>query len=396
MWPVELLLDAVGGVLFFTPWARRRKHTKQVITAAKTFVWSYEDLPEWNAKTGMGMLRKAAWTGEVEKCEKILSALQPKLPCQTAREWLDILVVAVSVAMAFRAYFYEPFNIPTGSMQPTLYGNHSETCAVNEATFWDKGPQKWLKWAWTGSMYYHYTAPVNGNVAFRDRRDGYLDMAIVSAGYVTEVGKIPADVVQVRDNFGQPVAALPTLPNGIKHGDYVRTGQELWSGRIVTGDFLFVNRWIWNFRKPRRGEVMIFATTGIPGLQQGTHYIKRMVGVPNEELTIRDGKLWSNGVAQTAPERIAQITARQKFAPWAYPYAGFRASGDARFAVAGRTIAAEGDIVKLGADEFFACGDNSPNSFDSRYWGPVPGKNLVGLAGGVFWPFGSPRWGNIK
>ena len=37
------------------------------------------------------------------------------------REWLDTLVVAISVAMAFRAYFYEPFNIPTGSMQETLW-----------------------------------------------------------------------------------------------------------------------------------------------------------------------------------------------------------------------------------------------------------------------------------
>ena len=47
---------------------------------------------------------------------------------QIGREWLDTLVVAISVAMAFRAYFYEPFNIPTGSMQPTLYGNHYEPC----------------------------------------------------------------------------------------------------------------------------------------------------------------------------------------------------------------------------------------------------------------------------
>ena len=42
------------------------------------------------------------------------------------REWLDTLVVAISVAMCFRAYYYEPFNIPTGSMRPTLYGNYTE------------------------------------------------------------------------------------------------------------------------------------------------------------------------------------------------------------------------------------------------------------------------------
>ena len=41
------------------------------------------------------------------------------------REWLDTLVVAISVAMAFRAYFYTPFKIPTGSMQETLWGWHT-------------------------------------------------------------------------------------------------------------------------------------------------------------------------------------------------------------------------------------------------------------------------------
>ena len=41
------------------------------------------------------------------------------------KDWLDTLVVALSVVMAFRTYFYEPFNIPTGCMIPTLYGNHS-------------------------------------------------------------------------------------------------------------------------------------------------------------------------------------------------------------------------------------------------------------------------------
>ena len=54
------------------------------------------------------------------------------------------------------------------------------------------------------------------------------------------------------------------------------------------------------------------------------------------------------------------------------------------------------DEVKLAADEYYACGDNSPNSFDSRYWGPVPAKNLCGIAGGVFWPIVNPRWGRIE
>ena len=51
--------------------------------------------------------------------------------------------------------------------------------------------------------------------------------------------------------------------------------------------------------------------------------------------------------------------------------------------------------MKLGPAEYYACGDNSPSSYDSRYWGPVPAANLRGIAGGVFWPF-THRWGPIE
>ena len=50
------------------------------------------------------------------------------------------------------------------------------------------------------------------------------------------------------------------------------------------------------------------------------------------------------------------------------------------------------DEYKLGKNQYFMLGDNSKNSLDSRYWGPVPRKSLVGTASTVFWPF-SHRWG---
>ena len=45
----------------------------------------------------------------------------------------------------------------------------------------------------------------------------------------------------------------------------------------------------------------------------------------------------------------------------------------------------------LGDDEYFACGDNFNNSYDSRYWGPVPGSKLRGVGSVVFWPFNGWR-----
>ena len=88
---------------------------------------------------------------------------------------------------------------------------------------------------------------------------------------------------------------------------------------------------------------MIFSTTGIDRLPQGTHYIKRMKARPGESYVLE------------------------------HP-------------VEGRPTE-----VKMGKDEYFACGDNFNNSFDSRYWGTVPRANLRGEGAFVFWPFNGWR-----
>ena len=309
----------------------------------------------------------------------------------TCKEWFDTFVVAISVAMAFRAYFYEPFNIPTGSMMPTLYGNHTVVAKPSDATVWDKGPLKLLKWAWTGDWFKTVEAPASGTLMMQPNQNNGCIRLFVS----TLPGKtydIPTDA------FGRGADGTPYLPNGLRPGSHVRAGELLWCGTVKSGDFLFVNRWIWNFRHPRRGEVMIFATTGLDGVQQGTHYIKRMAGLPGETLTMDPPRLVVNGEPVPEEGRLGQIMRREKFSPDAFPYPGFNFSGtdDPRFDVPGRTLAKAGDEVMLGPDEYYACGDNSPASYDSRWWGPVPGKLLRGRAGGVFWPFGSPRWGIIR
>ena len=239
------------------------------------------------------------------------------------REWLDTLVVAISVAMAFRAYFYEPFNIPTGSMQPTLWGYHTKAGAAKGA--WDVFPLSIAKWLWTGEKTVDYKAPVSGMVRARGRGDGFADVAV---GASTKTFKLPTDAC------------------GAIVGKYLRAGDTLWKGTIATGDFIFVNRWAWNFRRPRVDDVMIFSTTGIDALPQGTHYIKRMKATPGQTYVLE------------------------------HP-------------VPGRP-----EVVTMGEDEYFACGDNFNNSNDSRYWGNVPGRQLRGLGSVVFWPFSG--WRIIK
>ena len=104
------------------------------------------------------------------------------------KEWLDTLVVAISVAMAFRAYFYEPFKIPTGSMQETLWGYHTE--AGKEKSAWDAFPLSLAKWAWSGERVVDWTAPVSGTVRCQPRNDGF---ATVRVGLSPETWSLPTD-----------------------------------------------------------------------------------------------------------------------------------------------------------------------------------------------------------
>ena len=236
------------------------------------------------------------------------------------REWLDTLVVAISVAMAFRAYFYEPFKIPTGSMQETLWGWHTEVDKPKGG--WDAFPLSLLKLAWTGERVVEWKAPTSGSVRCVPRRDGFADVFVGTS----------------REHHELPMDACREL-----HGKFVRSGETLWKGAITSGDFIFVNRWKWNFWQPKDGQVMIFSTTGINGLPQGTHYIKRMKARPGETYLLE----------HPVPNRPVSVT--------------------------------------MGENEYFACGDNFNNSYDSRYWGTVPRDNLRGEGSFVFWPFNGWR-----
>jgi len=383
-----------------------RKELKQIIHQADILLDSQEDimnagqlafLNEHIAKANAALVSddRDVIVGAGNELVVCVDKLDPPKSFATFREWFDVLVVAISVAMAFRAYFYQPFKIPTGSMQPTLYGIHTLSRPATDATFLDQQPLKFFKWLVTGQSFKIIRAKASGAVDIKayeqSRKPGYTPVVVAGVAHY-----VPNDVVE-RSTFGEL-----RIKGGVGNGLRVKQGDVLWSGVITSGDFLFVNRWKWNFCHPRRGEIMVFSTTGLSGATPSTHYIKRMTGLPGETLQIQAPNLLVNGKPVTEPERIGQIARQEHYAAWAATcadwqpdYAGFIPGPHAR-SIPGKTLANANETVTLKSDEYYAMGDNSTNSGDSRYWGPVPERNLLGPASFVHWPFTSPRWGVIK
>lgn len=289
-----------------------------------------------------------------------IEALMPKRPWAWLRENLEIIVVALAVAMAFRTYFVQPFKIPTSSMSPTLYGIHYEPCAKPGVT--DYMPLNMAKWLTTGEWYVEVRAATFGKAywaSFGDTR-----------------GVVIGEQYHKIYDSANPCGSLAEC---VTNGEYVIIGQKLASGVRMAGDHIFVNKVGWNFRKPQRGEIMVFKTTGIPPpIKQNEHYVKRMVGLPGEILGIETPYLYINGEKMMQPSSIARVEAHQ------FGYDGYQKTG--------KYLASQNNRVQLANDQFFACGDNQRNSLDSRYWGPVKRANLVGPAFFVYWPL-SRRWG---
>ena len=155
------------------------------------------------------------------------------------------------------------------------------------------------------------------------------------------------------------------------------------------GDRILVNKFMYYFRPYKRGDIIVFTTKGIQGLEGTLDYldgdkpfykkwlelvykphkdfIKRIVGLPGDTVEIREGHVYVNG---------AQLTENQLLRDNIYsPPVG--PEGKYGF---------EGQVIQVPQDSFFCMGDNSQNSRDSRYWGFVPKKNVKGLAFMIYWP----------
>jgi len=120
---------------------------------------------------------------------------------------------------------------------------------------------------------------------------------------------------------------------------------------LIAGDFVIINKVTYRFRDPQRGEVIVFRYPPDP---EAIPYIKRVIGLPGDQIHIADGKIYING--QLFSEPYLNIST-QRGGDWSVP-----------------------------PGELFVMGDNRNNSSDSRSWGTVPLENVIGKAEVVYWP----------
>lgn len=181
---------------------------------------------------------------------------------------------------------------------------------------------------------------------------------------------------------------------------------------LLVGDLILVNKFTYGLRlpvlnikltqgnAPQRGDVMVFRYPPKPSLD----YIKRVVGVPGDTVAYLNKRLTINGKAidtKALPEffdedsmryfkqfeeslgdkshRLLNDDERPAFVPGADPFAGKE----------GCSYTIEGVTCKVPDGTYFMMGDNRDNSLDSRYWGFVPDKNIVGKAFFVWMNFGN-------
>ncbi len=272
--------------------------------------------------------------------------------------WLAVLVLAVALGSSQKILlrqFIHPFKVPTGAMQPTVCGIHGQDLPVDS----DDKPGM-LQWFLSGSRYHEVRATT----------DGALSLPAPD----------PDEPAQWTYRIGGQSYQLPRFARPLKQpGEHVSAGETLWAGIISAGDHLFVERVSYRFVKPKRGDIVVFRTDGIETLPPRAYYVKRIAGLPGERIRISPPLLIVNDQKVTEPAIFRRI------ADGSDGYAGFQLTVGAGH-LSGR-LAKSSDQVTLGPEEYFVLGDNTRNSRDSRYWGAVPRRNIIGKVTRIYWPF---------
>lgn len=145
---------------------------------------------------------------------------------------------------------------------------------------------------------------------------------------------------------------------------------------LIEGDIILVNKFMYGARipftdirlpgltKPKRGDVIVF----IYPEDRKKNFIKRLIGFPGDNVEIKNGLIYVNDKPLDDPVFNQNI------------------DGSVRFYYNKGSLAKESQKIIVPNGSLFVLGDNSRSSLDSRYWGFVPYKNLLGKAIVIYWP----------
>ena len=334
------------------------KLIEQVVTAEKALTTA------WDEGRGVEELDRCA-----DNLNDLYSDLYPMGGQAPGREMVEVIVVALVVAMALRAYFIQPFKIPTGSMQPTLNGILYQP--VSEGPNWSDRlyPVRIAKFIVMGKSYKQWKAKHTCQVVnLNQRRDGQFEMQF-------SVG--PSMVIPGQVNL------LKVTP-----GAYVNEGDVVAAGWKMAGDHIFVDKVRYNFLKPKLGQVFVFNTSGIKHSQikPNNYYIKRLCGLPGNTVSLEPPHLVINDEKIEEPYPFYRVVHHQDEGYNGYVYASRGTE---------TVLDRPGNSITLADNEYLPMGDNSRSSLDGRYFGAVKEDTVVGPAFLVYWPFGS-HWGLIR
>ncbi|HXF10933.1 MAG TPA: signal peptidase I [Desulfuromonadaceae bacterium] len=322
------------------------------------------------------------------------------------RENVEVLLVAIAVAMGIRTFFLQPFKIPTGSMQPTLYGVtsipdfskvRSEEGAVEQARLREElvipgGWERFKQW-FHGVSYIDLKAQADGTL---DRIDPPVTLKLLNLYQTIWIGG-QAHTLWFPPDLGEPYKTRAgEIVDPLKYRAGLVLGHPYHKGDQVVkleghaGDHLFVDRLSYNFRKPDRGEIVVFETAGIPserrdlwGIPSDQFYIKRLVGLGGETIQVGDDRhlVIDNKRLDAATPHFENVysfdpkqSARESH------WSGHLNGADKPFFPDGTTS------YTIPKGHVMVMGDNTMNSLDSRYWGDFPESYIMGRAFFVYWP----------
>lgn len=363
--------------------------------------------------------------GKISEASRYLRAsFEGALPHERPLGWLEenieVLFVAVVIALGLRTYYLQPFRIPTGSMQPTLNGITGHRMPSAD---WPALPQRLFEKAARGRTYVKIVTPSDRKISRVARADGKFDYEtrdvrqffFFSRGEIVCADggppiRLPAPVNPCGDaGLGEAFAIAAS------NNDVLPKGTVICEGYIDTGDLVLVDKVSYHFRKPERGEVFVFDTIGIRGIADrsgdqggGSHYIKRLCGVPGDTLSISPPHLLVDGKIAREPGIRRVANAEGEYGPAGQEHNNGYILADAREVRMHQKpvsiyLTKPSDTLTLSANpgvpalrEYAALGDNTGSSLDSRYWGPLKQYNLVGPALFSLWPVTTGHWGLIR